>query len=210
MIPISAVPAIVAYAALLCAPTIAESAVQCNTVSNISNTPVRRSLSPSLGSVSAGGLYMAPPTMTSIQVVTVTAVSVADTSKTAKATIVVNASSSTTPVNLFGAYGRSGIVTDGTKIQFRWSGRRRSRLLRKSAGSRNKLSRLLVRSLRAPNALNVRDHASKQSQCSDSCYYPDADALSVTVRGETMLLVDGQTRLTILSNSAFAVKRLFS
>src|SRR5450755_3028673 len=117
-------------------------------LANTSNTPVRRSLSPSLGSVSAGGLYMAPPTMTSIQVVTLTAASVADTSKTANATIVVNASSSTAPVNLFGPYGRSGIVTDGTKF---------------SSGG-----------------LDGAGHA---------------DALSVTVRGETMLLVDGPIRL---------------
>lgn len=57
------------------------------TVTGATNTAVNWSLSPSVGTVSAAGLYTAPATITAPQTVTITASSAADTSKSASATI---------------------------------------------------------------------------------------------------------------------------
>jgi hypothetical protein len=57
------------------------------TVSNASNTAVTWTLSPNVGSLSAAGLYTAPPTISTPQTVTLTATSVADATKTATATV---------------------------------------------------------------------------------------------------------------------------
>ena len=59
------------------------------TVSNSNNTAVTWSLSPNIGSISSSGVYTAPASVIGSQLVTVTAVSVADPSKTASATITV-------------------------------------------------------------------------------------------------------------------------
>ncbi len=59
-------------------------------VTGSSNTAVSWSLNPAVGSISANGLYTAPPTISASQSVTVTATSQADTSKSATATITVN------------------------------------------------------------------------------------------------------------------------
>ena len=56
-----------------------------------SNTGVTWTLTPSIGIVSSGGLYTAPPSVTSTQTVTVTATSLQDPTKTASAAITVNA-----------------------------------------------------------------------------------------------------------------------
>ena len=57
------------------------------TVSGSSNTSVTWSISPSTGSISSTGLYTAPATISSSQTVTVKATSVADTTKSATATV---------------------------------------------------------------------------------------------------------------------------
>lgn len=54
-------------------------------VSNTGNTAVTWSISPAVGSISTGGVYAAPTSVTSAQTVTVTATSVADPSKSASA-----------------------------------------------------------------------------------------------------------------------------
>ena len=56
-------------------------------VSGSTNTAVTWSMSPQVGNLSASGLYTAPGTVNSPQTVTITAKSVADTSKTASATV---------------------------------------------------------------------------------------------------------------------------
>ena len=58
-------------------------------VSGTTNTAVTWSVSPAVGTVSSGGLYTAPATLGSPQTVTVTATSVADTSKTATASVTI-------------------------------------------------------------------------------------------------------------------------
>jgi hypothetical protein len=59
-------------------------------VSGTNNTAVSWSLSPSMGSISSGGVYTAPGSVSSQQSVTVTATSQADGSKSASAKITVN------------------------------------------------------------------------------------------------------------------------
>ena len=59
------------------------------TVANAANSAVTWSLSTAVGSISASGLYTAPPTLTSTTSVTATATSVADATKTASATLTV-------------------------------------------------------------------------------------------------------------------------
>lgn len=59
-------------------------------VSGTSNTAVTWTLNPSVGAISASGLYTAPSSITSPQSVTVTATSAADTTKTASATVTLN------------------------------------------------------------------------------------------------------------------------
>ncbi len=65
-------------------------------VANASNAAVMWSISPAIGSISASGFYTAPALIGSAQTVTVTATSVADPSKSARATI-----SLTVPVSQF-------------------------------------------------------------------------------------------------------------
>lgn len=81
------------------------------TVSGTSNTAVSWSLSPSVGAL-AGGLYMAPSNLTSPATVTVTATSLADSSKRASANINLTPSSNTSsaitlPVEVYGDPGTS-------------------------------------------------------------------------------------------------------
>jgi hypothetical protein len=57
------------------------------TVANTTDTAVTWSISPSVGSISAAGVYTAPASVTSAQTVSVTATSVANTAKAAKAVI---------------------------------------------------------------------------------------------------------------------------
>ena len=57
------------------------------TVSNTTNTAVTWSISPSMGTISAAGMYSAPSTCTAQQTVTVTATSSASTTKSATATV---------------------------------------------------------------------------------------------------------------------------
>lgn len=59
------------------------------TVSGSTNGAVTWSISPVLGSIDNSGFYTAPPTVTGTQRVTVTATSVADTSKTGTATVTI-------------------------------------------------------------------------------------------------------------------------
>ena len=56
-------------------------------VSNTTNTAVTWSLSANVGSISTAGVYTAPTNITTVQTVTVTATSVADTTKSASATL---------------------------------------------------------------------------------------------------------------------------
>jgi len=65
------------------------------TVTNTSNTGVTWSVNPAgAGTITTGGVYTAPATLSSQQIVTVTAASVADSTRTASATITLN------PVNV--------------------------------------------------------------------------------------------------------------
>jgi hypothetical protein len=59
-------------------------------VTNASNTGVTWSLNPNIGTIGGTGLYTAPASVTSQQMVTVTATSVADTSKSASAMVTLN------------------------------------------------------------------------------------------------------------------------
>jgi len=60
------------------------------TVTGTGNTSVTWSLNPQIGSVDTTGLYMAPSSVSSQQMVTVTATSVADTTQKATATVTLN------------------------------------------------------------------------------------------------------------------------
>jgi hypothetical protein len=85
------------------------------TVAGTSNTGVSWSINPPLGSISSGGLYTAPSTITSTQNVMLTATSLADTTKTAVAVIALALSpapltiSITTPANASTVSGNVGI-----------------------------------------------------------------------------------------------------
>src|ERR1035437_5627354 len=57
------------------------------TVSGSSNTAVTWTLSPAVGSISSAGVYVAPASITSSQIVTVTAISMADPTKSASSTV---------------------------------------------------------------------------------------------------------------------------
>jgi hypothetical protein len=82
-------------------------------VANTSNTAVTWSLNPAVGSISAGGLYTAPASITSAQTVTVTATSVADPTKSASSgvTIVplVGATFYLAPASLGGSDSNNGL-----------------------------------------------------------------------------------------------------
>jgi hypothetical protein len=60
------------------------------TVSGTTNTAVTWTRSPAVGTVSSGGLYTAPATVTSVQSVTITATSSADSTKIANAVVTLN------------------------------------------------------------------------------------------------------------------------
>jgi RHS repeat-associated protein len=69
-------------------------------VTNASSTAVTWSLAPSVGSLSANGLYTAPPVINSAQTVTVTATSVADPTKSASAAISLQVSTTVPNISL--------------------------------------------------------------------------------------------------------------
>ncbi len=75
-----------AYAAITASQTAQFSAL----VQNTSNGSVLWSISPAFGSITAGGLYIAPQTVTAQQAVTIVATSAADPTKTADGTVVVS------------------------------------------------------------------------------------------------------------------------
>ncbi|MBZ5607240.1 MAG: DUF2341 domain-containing protein [Acidobacteriia bacterium] len=83
------------------------------TVSNTSNTAVTWALSPSPGTLSPAGLYTAPATINMYQVVTVTATSVADATKSASATITL-----VPPTSWYNPSwtGRKALSIDHTKV----------------------------------------------------------------------------------------------
>jgi hypothetical protein len=98
------------------------------TVTGIDNTAVAWSLSPSVGSISAGGLYTAPDTISVLQTVTVTATSQADASKRGTATVTLTptaVSVSVDPVNAFLNGGGTAIfnarVTGSANTAVTWS-----------------------------------------------------------------------------------------
>jgi hypothetical protein len=89
------------------------------TVTGTANTNVTWSLSPGVGTLSNSGLYTAPSSITSSQAVNVTATSVADTSKSATATVNLQTSPpAATPVIIPGtgtySTGQTVTITDGT------------------------------------------------------------------------------------------------
>jgi hypothetical protein len=61
------------------------------TVGNTSNTAVTWSMSPSVGTLSSGGWYVAPTSISSTQTITITATSVADPTKRASAAVTLTA-----------------------------------------------------------------------------------------------------------------------
>jgi hypothetical protein len=73
------------------------------TVTGTSNTAVNWSMSPSLGTLTSGGLYTAPGTISSSQTITITATSVADSTKSANATVTLNPVGTTTGTATFQA-----------------------------------------------------------------------------------------------------------
>jgi hypothetical protein len=85
------------------------------TIAGTSNTAVTWSMSPSLGTLSANGLYTAPypGIITTTQTVTITATSQADTTKSATATVTINPATST---------GTAGFVQLDTTTQGNWQG----------------------------------------------------------------------------------------
>ena len=70
------------------------------TVTGNSNTSVTWSLNPNVGTISTAGFYTAPPTISGLQQVTVTATSVADTTKSSQATVTLNPPAGPAPVTL--------------------------------------------------------------------------------------------------------------
>src|ERR1700722_12713371 len=85
------------------------------TIAGTSNTAVTWSMSPSLGTLSANGLYTAPypGIVTTTQTVTITATSQADTTKSATATVTINPATST---------GTAAFVHLDTTTQGNWHG----------------------------------------------------------------------------------------
>jgi hypothetical protein len=86
------------------------------TVTNTSNTAVTWSLSPTVGSISSTGLYTAPASIGSQQTVTVTATSVADSTKSASAIVTLSPPAVATPVfsPAGGVYSSAQTVTIST------------------------------------------------------------------------------------------------
>jgi hypothetical protein len=82
------------------------------TVTGSSNTSVTWSLSPSTGAISSTGLYTAPLSVSAQQTVTVRATSVADNTKYATASIIVNPAGTSTPVSFWLTTARPGTASD--------------------------------------------------------------------------------------------------
>jgi hypothetical protein len=97
------------------------------TVTGATNTAVTWSLSPSVGTISAAGLYTAPASLTAPQTVTITATSAADTSKSASATITLQpvVAVSVTPGNMSIPVSQTqqftAAVTGATNTAVTWS-----------------------------------------------------------------------------------------
>ena len=97
------------------------------TVTGAANTGVAWSVSPAVGSISTGGLYSAPAALGSQQTVTVTATSVADTSKKATASVTVvppvqvTVSPSTASLAPSGTQQFTAVVTGTTNTALTWS-----------------------------------------------------------------------------------------
>lgn len=87
-------------------------------VSNTSNTGVTWSLSPAVGSISSSGLYTAPSSLASQTAVTVRATSVADTSKSATATVTVQASTTPPPTGNLSILPSTGSSSAGVAADF--------------------------------------------------------------------------------------------
>ncbi len=81
------------------------------TVTGTTNTAATWSISPTLGTLSASGLYTAPSTISNTQVVTVTAASAADLAVTATAKVTLLPA---------GAYTLSFTLVGGTSVQVNW------------------------------------------------------------------------------------------
>ncbi len=86
-------------------------------VRGTNNTAVTWSMNPSVGTLTTSGLYTAPATISSAQTITITATSVADTSKSANATVTLSTATNsakfvtldtTTQGNWKGVYGSNG------------------------------------------------------------------------------------------------------
>jgi hypothetical protein len=98
------------------------------TVNGTTNTAVVWSVSPSsgAGSISSGGLYTAPSPITSIQTVTVTATSVADSTKLATATVTLSPNPpgfAQQPVNATvyqGAVAQFAVIATGLNLTYQW------------------------------------------------------------------------------------------
>ncbi len=96
------------------------------TVSGTSNTAVTWSLSPNVGTISTSGLYTAPSAIASQQIVTVTATSVADSTKSAAASVtLVPVSVTVSPSNVTMEAGQtqlfSVVVTGTSNTSVTWS-----------------------------------------------------------------------------------------
>jgi len=95
-------------------------------VTGSSNTSVTWSLSPNAGSISNSGLYTAPSTIASQQTVTVTATSVADTTKTASATVTltpvtVSVTPTTASLGVSQTQQFTAAVTGSSNMSVTWS-----------------------------------------------------------------------------------------
>ena len=82
------------------------------TVTGSSNTSVTWSLSPSTGSIASTGLYTAPSSVSTQQTVTVRATSVADSTKSATASVIVKPAGSSTPVSFWPSTAKPGTASD--------------------------------------------------------------------------------------------------
>jgi RHS repeat-associated protein len=83
------------------------------TVNNSANSAVSWTISPAgVGSISSSGLYTAPPSVTALQTVTITATSQADTSKSATATVTLEVTKATPTIT----WATPGAITYGTAL----------------------------------------------------------------------------------------------
>jgi hypothetical protein len=89
------------------------------TVANTSNTGVTWSVNPAVGTISPAGLYSAPESIASLQVVTVTATSVANTSASGSATLTLNPATLQT-LGTFNLTDQFGVAWPDQPIEFRY------------------------------------------------------------------------------------------